>query len=394
VVAPGAMAQDVRSPMQRRAWQKTKYPGVFWRAGRSGERLYSICFRNSEGKQQWERIDGGVMEAQAVLADRKSAMAKGQRVAKSSRTFTEVAEDWKAIALPKLKPRTAAIYEVGIRVHLAPRIGHLRIGEITTDHVAKVIAEMEASGKAASTIRNALAPLNRIFKWAVRRGLIPSNPMADLDSSERPKDADRPIRVLSREEIGRLLDAAEERYWLLLATALFSGLRLGELLGLRWKDIDFGAEVIRVRTRLDRQGEHVALKQPKSARDVVLMPSLAKRLKAHRLASLYSLDEDLVFPSDKGTGLDHRNVRNRAFYRAVARAGLNRPGERTLTFHDLRHVFASILIAEGNNVVYVSRQMGHAKPSITLNVYAHLFEAEEHARKTREGLEQRYGALL
>jgi len=98
---------------------------------------------------------------------------------------------------------------------------------------------------------------------------------------------------------------------------LFSGLRLGELLGLRWKDIDFGAEVIRVRTQLDRQGEHAALKQPKSACDVVLMPSLAKRLKPHRLASTYSLD-----------------------------------------------------------------------------VYAHLFEAEEQARKTREGLEQRYGALL
>ena len=124
------------------------------------------------------------------------------------------------------------------------------------------------------------------------------------------------------------------------------------------------------------------------------MPSLATRLKAHRLASPFSLDHDLVFPSDAGTGLDHRNVRNRGFYKPVGKAQLNRAGERTLTFHDLRHVFASILIAEGNNVVYVSRQMGHAKPSITLNVYAHLFEAEEQARKTRDGLERRYGSLL
>lgn len=378
----------------RRAWHRTKYPGVYWRSGRNRERLYSICFRNSDGKQQWERIDGGVMEAQAVLAERKAAMAKGQRVARSSHTFAEVAREWQKVAFPRLKPRTAAIYEVSIRVHLVPRIGRMKIGEITTDHIANVISDMEARGKAASTIRNALAPLNRIFKWSVRRGLISANPMADLDASERPKDADRPIRVLNREEIVRLLDAADERYRLLLSVALFSGLRLGELLGLRWKDIDFGGEIIRVRTQLNRQGQHVPLKQPKSARDVVLMPSLATRLKTHRLASPHSLEDDLVFPSDRRTGLDHRNVRNRGFYKPVGKAKLNRPGERTLTFHDLRHVFASILIAEGNNVVYVSRQMGHAKPSITLNVYAHLFEAEEHAKKTRDGLERRYGGLL
>lgn len=159
--------------------------------------------------------------------------------------------------------------------------------------------------------------------------------------------------------------AAGQRYQLLLLVALFTGLRMGELLGLRWKDVDFEGEVIRVRTQLNREGEHVSLKQPKSARDVVMMPSLAKRLKAHRVASPYSRDHDLVFPSDNGTGLDHRNVRSRAFYKAVEKAKLNRPGERRLIFHDLRHVFASVLIADGANVVFVSRQMGHTKPSIT-----------------------------
>jgi integrase len=124
------------------------------------------------------------------------------------------------------------------------------------------------------------------------------------------------------------------------------------------------------------------------------MPFLATRLKEHRLALAFSLDRDLVFPSEKGTGLDHRNVRNCAFYKAVMRAALNREGEPTLTFRDLRHVFASILIADGANVVQIARQMGHASPSITLNVYAHLFDGGEQARRIRDGLERGYSALV
>lgn len=101
----------------------------------------------------------------------------------------------------------------------------------------------------------------------------------------------------------------------------------------------------------------------------------------------------LVFPSDTGTGARPPQRPQPRLLQAGGKTQLNRAGERTLTFHDLRHVFASILIAEGNNVVYVSRQMGQAKPSITLNVYAHLFEAEEQAKKTRDGLERRFGVF-
>ena len=202
------------------------------------------------------------------------------------------------------------------------------------------------------------------------------------------------MRVLDREGIAALLDAARPRYRLLLATALFTGLRLGELLGLTWADIDLKAGVIRVRKQLAREGNRVKPKTPRALRDVILMPALAHLLREHRLASPYSQDEEFVFASARGTPLLPRNVERRGLHVAAEGARLNGNGRPNLRFHDCRHTFASLLIAEGLNVVYVSHQLGHADPAITLRVYAHLFDAAEHAQRATEALEARFGKSL
>jgi integrase len=123
----------------------------------------------------------------------------------------------------------------------------------------------------------------------------------------------------------------------------------------------------------------------------VLAPGLAKQLRELRLATLHKAASDFVFTTASGNALDYRHV-GHGFRDAVKRAGLQTPGR--LSLHSLRHGFASLLIAEGLNVVFVSRQLGHANPTITLGVYAHLFERADHAAAARAALEASYAETV
>jgi integrase len=124
------------------------------------------------------------------------------------------------------------------------------------------------------------------------------------------------------------------------------------------------------------------------------MPSLAALLREHKLASGHSRPDDPVFATLSGRPMYYRNVSRRGLSVAVRKGGLNEGGAPRLRFHDLRHTFASLLIAQGLNVVFISRQLGHASPSITLDVYGGLFDRAEHARRAIEGLEAAFGGAL
>jgi integrase len=166
---------------------------------------------------------------------------------------------------------------------------------------------------------------------------------------------------------------------------------VAEALGLCWADIDYQAGLIRVHRQLSRQRVHSTLKTEASRREVVLAPSVAKLLRERWLASPFKGPGELVFGNTRGRGLNHREPGN-AFRAAVKGAGIATPGR--LTLHSLRHAFASLLIAKGLNVVFVSRQLGHANPSITLQVYAHLFERADHANAARDALEASYATTV
>jgi integrase len=113
-------------------------------------------------------------------------------------------------------------------------------------------------------------------------------------------------------------------------------------------------------------------------------------LREHRLCSRFSGEDDFVFATEAGTPFLWGNVGKRGLKKAAEGAKLNRPGE-SLRMHDLRHCFASMLIREGADVVFVARQLGHANPAITLGIYAHLFDSEAQATKMRDTLEARFG---
>jgi integrase len=275
-------------------------------------------------------------------------------------------------------------------LHLDPWFGKRLIRRIGPDDLVAWHVDQREDGAATWSIRARWTPLGLILGHAARRGLVAQNPMDLLERRERPKQGGSKKRFLADEEIALLLDAA--RSWrLLIAVCLFGGLRISEALGLVWGDVDRAAGVIRVRHQLSRgkDPKRVQLKtKEEGRRDVVMMTDLNRLLRDARLASAHGRDGDPVFATKTGKAITQRNA-TRAFARTVERAKL-----ADVTFHALRHTFASILIGLGHDVVYVADQLGHANPNTTLRTYAHQFRAAKAAKESREQLDAEYGHVL
>jgi integrase len=358
-----------------------------------GKRRYCFSYYDSNGKQRWKTVGDNLTEAEAVRDELRSHKRKGGRVAPTNRRFTHIAADWLNEQERRVRPRTYEDYQLRLE-RVNPYIGQVRISEMEDRHIVGLIKKLTEANYSPATIKNTLGPVSRVFKYAVRRGYISYNPFDLLDSDERPNgDSDREQRILDRDEIGKLLAKSPDRYRPLLATAVFTGLRLMEVLGLRWEDIDLDEGFVRVHWQLSRRrGEGIVRPKTKQAiRNVVLMPALGKMLREHRLASPYSEDLDYVFTTGTGEPFGWSNVTRRGLHKAVKNARLKDPRPR---FHDLRHTYASLLIAQGANVEFVRSQLGHKDATVTLRVYAHLFGAQEHADKTRQLLEEGFGATL
>jgi integrase len=304
-----------------------------------------------------------------------------------------VGEEWLA-AQTHLRPRVHDLYRTALRRHLGPRIGDIPIAELDEDTIARMIEDLQADGLSGWTIRGILVPLGRILTHATRRGMIADNPLRRLERWERPRVVRREMRILAPEEIDALLAAARPTYRTLLATAIFTGLRQGELLGLQWADLDLDAGLLHVRRQLDRSGTYSEPKTLHALRTVVLMPALVELLREHNRTSPYAGSTDPVFATRTGRPMYYRNVSRRGLAATVEKAGLNGPGEPRLRFHDLRHTNAAVLIGHGLNVVFVSRQLGHATAGFTLNVYGGLFDRQEHARRAKDALESAFGEMI
>jgi integrase len=332
---------------------------------------------------------------------------QGQQVAPSRTTFAQVAEEFLAscearVASGALAPRTYDHYKGDLERHVLPKLGTHEIQRITPDILAAFFAEKRKKLSAWSC-RGLLTPTSRIFALAVRRGYLNDNPLRKLDSSELPQGRNASeARVLTREELTKLLSNTPDTYRAVIATLAFTGMRLQEALGLVWEEVDFEAGIIRVTAQLTRAtktqpARRAPLKAKGSRREIRLEPDLAALLKKHREAAFAvgrARPEDYVFLTSKGTPLYYRNVAERGLSKAADSAGLNRPGIPALSCHDLRHTFGSHLVRSGLDIVRVSRQLGHARPSITLDVYAHEVEAAQHADDLQAKLTASFGGIL
>lgn len=208
--------------------------------------------------------------------------------------------------------------------------------------------------------------LGRGVEW----GYLAVNPAAGLRRPRDDREASEQMRTLDADAARALLGATDGQFArALVMTAVMTGMRRGELLAVTWGDIDWRRSRLHVRRSIGLHGQAKQPKTRRSVRAIALTPTLVSELRRHRLASGFSGEDDLLFPSSRGTPLDGRNMVREIFDPAVRRAGLPR-----MRFHDCRHSFASLLIAQGAHPKYISEQLGHASAQITMDRYAHLFD--------------------
>ena len=252
-----------------------------------------------------------------------------------------------------------------------------------------IIGAMITKDLSKSTVAHTIAPVREMFNHAVDDGILVANPAARIGRFLRhTKDRRANVNPLTREEVARLLEAAQQhtpRHYPLFLCAVRTGMRIGELLGLQWGDIDFLGRFIEVRRAIVR-GNVGPTKNGKIRRvDMsqqlsMTLKSLWTQRKAETLQKGWGEVPDWVFINEEGQTLDDCNLRNRIFYRCLEKAGLRR-----LRFHDLRHTFASLLIAQNESPKKIQVLLGHQSIKITMDTYGHLYPEEN--RKAVDALD-------
>lgn len=369
------------------ARHKTRNPGVTYRFKKDGSRSYAVGWQDESG-WHWKSVDGGEKEAVVARGDILRKLRRGETVSPTKASFGEVAEEWWAVAEAGLGERAQEQYRRELDLHVLPALGKRKLAKLSKWDMQTFIAMLNSKGLAPWSVRGIVARVGSVYAFAVDKGYVAENPVRKLQPGDRPKIARTEKRILEPEEIEKLL-ANAGRYRSLLAGAIFSGLRQSELLGLVWGDLDFNAGLIRVRQQLSRKTRtRKSLKTEAAQRDVVLSPYLAQLLREHKAASRFSGDEDFVYCSFEGRPLHWSNVDKRGLHAAVAKAKLREPRPR---FHDCRHTFASALIAAGVDVGFLSTQLGHASPDITLKIYTHEFQRAKHSDDLRAKMDAAFG---
>lgn len=378
----------MRSDSKRYKRHATRHRGLTYRerAGKGARTYYGYV----SGKQV--PVGSNESEALARYSELRAKSARGEPVVPTQLKFGAVAEEWFASKEKRLRPWTLVNYRAALDNVLLPRFGDFKLAQISTGHVASLIRDLEAKGLSRATIDNLLKPLAGTYKFAMSRGLIGLNPMVNLTEDERPPRKPRRVFEWSPESIEALLSASRELaakptsrydYTPLLTLAIRTGLRLGELLGLQWADVELTGDSpsLYVRRQRTRLGELAEPKTAKAIRRVPLGPSVVRFLAEHKLRSGAG-DDDFVFAALSGGPLTHRNAQRRGFDRAAKAAGLE-----GVSFHDLRHAFASLMIERGVSSTVLANILGHTTSSTTEKIYVHLFNRERTDEQVREAME-------
>lgn len=311
-------------------------------------------------------------EAKSWRADAKRSVDQGTLRTPTRRTLGEVAGRWLTGAETgdirnrsgqPYKPATLRGYRQALDTYLLPVLAGRKLNTVTTADLQELVDRWQAEGQSASTIRNSIKPLQAIYRRARSREGLPVNPTHDL---ELPAPAPKEVEIIAPEVASRMLAAAPEQDRALWATALYAGLRYGELRALRWGAVDLAGGTIRVRESWDAKEGSIAPKTRTSQRTTPMPGVLRDHLMDRRLAIDDVGDDALVFGAAPDRPF-HANVVYRRSDLAWERAGLGR-----LRLHQARHTYASFMIAAGINAKALSTFMGHSSIKVTFDLYGHL----------------------
>jgi integrase len=346
---------------------------------------YVLDYYDSEGKRQRETLPKGTSKEKAKerMREIEDQLAKGNYIPdKKIPPFETVGNDWLKYKKLNLRHTTWSTYEGIVLNHFA-QFKDLKINRITTATVEKYITERQNEGMHINTLRKDIVALGQIMAYAVRHKYTSYNPVRDAERPRGQGDEQKAkIRILTPEEINRFLDAVvEQKYKTFFKLAIMSGARQGELIGLKWSDVDWQNNQIHIQRTFNSQS-WFDVKTRTSNRRVDLGPSMMADLKLWRLACPPH-KQNLIFPNESGQPMNHNNMTSRHFFPALTAAKINK-----IRFHDLRHTYASLMIEQGENIKYIQTQLGHSSPTVTLNVYAHLMKPvnQESARRFEDAI--------
>lgn len=340
---------------------------VYWEA------RYTAGHDPGTGRQIQRSITGKTQkEVSRKLREATLAIEDGTYTAPNSMTVAAWANKWTRDYLGGVKPLTAKSYEAAVRTHIIPGLGAVRLDRLTTDQIQTFYNSLDLSPK---TVRNVHGVLHKMLQQAVSSHILSYNAAegAVIPKVEKPE-----IRPLEPQEVTAFLQAAEDTpYRNLFRVAVMTGMRQGELLGLRWSCVDFRHGTVLVNQQLQYKDKAYFFQSPKSGKGRTITPApLAmdalrderERQQAEKEAAMgcFQNQDGLVFTDALGKHLAPRTV-DKHFHKVAEKAGIS--GVR---FHDLRHTFAVSSLQAGENVKTVQENLGHATAAFTLDVYGHV----------------------
>lgn len=332
-------------------------------------------------------------EAQDWLREMGNQMDKGMRAKEAKMPFSEFLENWLKSKKPVVTAHTWRTYCQLVRDYIGPTLGEIKLRDLSPNQIQHFYNECVDAGIGLRTVQKTHTVLHASLNFAMKAGMIGRNP---AKATQPPKPKQKEMRFLNAEQAKQLLETAKKTHdpnFALYHLALVTGMREGELLSLKWENVDLVLGILNVKHNLVRRpGGGLQLKSPKtkaSIRSIKLgqetISVLAEQMK--RLEQAQEASNGLwqntghVFTSSVGTPIDPSNLLKQ-FRQLLRKAGLPK-----IRFHDLRHTAASLMLNNGVDVLVASQRLGHAKPSITLDVYGHLMPAtQSHAAEMLDQL--------
>lgn len=333
----------------------------------------------------YETFHGNITDARKRLREMLTELDKGIFTKPSKVTVADYLKQWlRDCAYANLAPRTAEGYDSIILRHLIPNLGMIPISQLQPEMIQRYISDKLNNGRidgrgglTARTVRHHVVCLHTALQNAVKIGILFRNP---VDAVTIPKAERHEMRTLSESDIHLFLEMARPtQYYALFYTALFTGMRRSELLGLRWQDVDLLMLQISINRTLHKgKGSKIMIRQPKtekSRRVVALTPSTAETLKEYRetqekiresLSYPRLTDNDFVFSKSDGKPFLPNTVSHN-WIKLIRRSGLN-----GIRLHDARHTHASLMLKQGIHPKIVQERLGHSSIQITLDIYSHV----------------------
>jgi integrase len=351
--------------------EKIKGSGQWW------------VFLNHNGVRK-SKLVGGKVAALSVKRELEKQIAEGsfKLEKKEMPTFGEYASRWIATTVPvTCKTSTLENYQNKLNKHILPFFDKLPITEVNRMKVKEFLMEKANQGLSNSVLGNFKTIISGALSLAIDDGSLTSNPSYRLGKSFRSKKEPLIVEPLTTEDLALLLKTFKTHYpayYPIALTLARTGMRIGEVLGLQWKDIDFRSGLINVNRSFSRgkvgtpkggKGRRVEM----SNQLTETLQSLLRERKADKLSNGWKELPEWVFINSKKEPVCDSHFRDRVFEKVLVKAGL-----RKIKVHTLRHTYASLLVQNGESLVFVKEQMGHDSIKTTIDIYSHLAPRGNH----------------